>query len=837
MVATPEVSMLEKIAELWREARYGVRLLRKNPGLTIIVGITLALGIGATTAIFSVLYATALAPLPFADPSRLVFMELMTPEGRNRAIPVDAVDAWRTNAKTLDAISGLLGGVTATVSGPSGPERILLEQVDFHTLEVLGVRPMLGRWFQTDEVIVQGNVAQTIVISYGLWQRVFGGAPDVIGKKMPGWTAGWGETVIGVMPRGFYTQPERSNIDAWYLITRNPGPAIARLKAGVRPEQAEAELTGLGWQDPASKNAQQSPAWTLHLIPLQEFYRQDYARTVYMLLGAVGFVLLIASVNVANLQLNRSVKRLPEMAARMALGASRGRLLRQLVIENVVLALFGGALGLVLAQVGIRMFILLAPNFYRPADEIAVNGYVLLFALGICLTSGILSGLVPGFRGSNPDLSASLKEGGRGIVGRERLGIRRTLVVLELALAMVLLVGAGLMIKSYARLTGVDIGLDPDNVLTFEVNLFGMDRYRVRHASNHYSATPEISNFYARVLDRLARLPGVEAVATTSNLPPRGAFFVPFEVIGKPMESGERGPHAAYHEVSPDFFHTMRIPLLQGRSFTDRDNETAPGVTIISESLARQYFGDENPIGRSIHADMNSLNRTLESDKVREIVGVVGDIRMEFRVPPAPIMYVPYRQNLKDYQNNGFLGIHAIHGFALRTSGNPMKLAADVRRIFAEADSSVALTDMAPMRERLSQLAATQEFWMRLLGIFAGLGMFLAAIGVYGVISYTVEQRSHEFGIRATLGARDADILRLVLREGFWVTLIGLACGLAGAYGATRLLIRQLYGVTPMDPLTILAVAAVLSLVALLACYIPGRRATKRDPLAALRAG
>jgi putative ABC transport system permease protein len=393
------------------------------------------------------------------------------------------------------------------------------------------------------------------------------------------------------------------------------------------------------------------------------------------------------------------------------------------------------------------------------------------------------------------------------------------------------------MIKSYARLTGVDIGLDPDNVLTFEINLFGMDRYRVRHASNHYSATPEISNFYTKVLERLAKLPAVESVATTSNLPPRDQTFVPFEIIGKPMESGDAGPHAAYHEISPGYFHTMRIPLLRGRPFTDLDNETGPGVAIISESLAREYFGNENPIGRSIHADMNSLNRNLEADKVREIVGIVSDIRMEFRAAAMPIMYVPYRQNMKDYHSNGFLGIHAIHGFALRTSGNPMKLVADVRRVFAEADGSVALTDIAPMRARLSQLAAEQEFWMQLLGIFAGLGMFLAAIGVYGVVSYSVEQRTHEFGVRATLGARDADIIRLVLREGFGVILIGVACGLAGAYGATRLLIHQLYGVTPMDPVTLVAVAAVLSIVAFLACYIPGRRATKRDPLAALRVG
>jgi putative ABC transport system permease protein len=829
--------MFERVAELWREARHSVRFLKKNPGFTIIVSTTLALGIGATTAIFSVLYATALAPLPYFDSERLVFIHQDNNQGQRRNLPVDMVEAWRKNSTTLESVStALIGGVNATVSGTNGAERIRLEQVDFHTLEVFGVKPLLGRWFQPDEVIVQGNVAQTTVISYGLWQRVFGGDPNVIGKKLPGWTAGWGETVIGVMPKGFYTQPAASNIDAWYIITKLPGPVVGRLKRGATPRQAEAELTLLEWKDYISKNARDGNiTWTLHVTPLQEVYRAGYARTVYMLLGAVAFVLLIASVNVANLQLNRGVKRQAEMATRTALGAGRWRLFRQLLIENVTVTLFGGVLGLAVALEGIRLFILLAPNFYPPSDEISVNGPVMLFTLGVCLISGILSGLVPGFRGSNPDLSASLKEGGRGVVARARLGIRRALVVAELALAMVLLVGAGLMIQSYTRLMGTSMGLDPENVLTMQVNLFGMDRYRLRHASNHYSATPEISNFYAKATDRLALLPGVQSVASTSNLPPRFGSILPFRIVGKPTAGGDAGPQTAYYEVSPGFFQTMRIPLLRGRSFTDIDNENAPGVAIVSEALAQQYFGDDDPIGQSILADMNSQNPRLPGDRVRQIVGVVRDIRMDFRSESMPTVYVPDRQNLTDYQSNGNLGIHAIHDFVIRTSSNPTRLAAAVRKAFADADVSVAVTDIMPMRERLSQLAGDQEFWMRLLGIFAGLGMFLAAIGVYGVISYTVEQRTHEFGIRATLGAQDSDILRLVLREGLVVTLIGLVIGVGGAYGATRLLTNQLFGVTPMDPDTIGAVALVLIVVAFLACYIPGRRATKLDPLSALR--
>lgn len=826
--------MLPKIAELWRDAGHGVKLLRKNPGFTLIVGMTLALGIGATTAIFSVLYATVLAPLPFQDSERLVLIRERNAEGRGRPFPIDRIETWRSNSQTLDGVANaLMGVVNFTVAGAGGAERVSLEQVDFRTFELFGVKPILGRWFQPDEVIVQGNTAQTIVISYGLWQRAFAGDRDVIGKKLPGWTAGWGEIVIGVMPKGFYTHPTRSNTDAWYVITRNPGTTIGRLRPGVRLEQARAELETLGRPDNSPDDGQNANnTWTLEVTPLHDFYRGRYAATVYLLLDAVLFILLIASVNVANLQLNRGVRRQSEMATRIALGAGRWRLFQQLIIENVTLALFGGALGVLVAYQGIWLFVVLAPDFYPPSEEIAVNGPVLLFTLGVCLLSGVLSGLVPGFRGSNPDLSASLKEGGRGVVGRSRLGIRRVLVVSEIALAMILLVGAGLMIKSYARLTGIDVGVDPRNVTTMEVNLFGMDRYRTRRATNHYSALPEISNFYTTALDRLASLPGVESVATTSNLPSRFSMTVPLRIVGRPASGVSE---TAYHEVSPAYFRTMRIPLLRGRAFTDRDDETAPGVAIISEAFARQYFGNEDPIGHSIVADMNRLNPELEGDKVREIVGVVRDVKMDFRSDYMPIMYVPYRQNMKEYQGNAFLGIHAIHDFVVRASGNPANLVPAIRRAFAEADPTVAVANIVPMKDRLSAMAVEQEFWMRLLGIFAGLGMFLAATGVYGVISYTVEQRTHEFGVRTTLGARNSDILRLVLREGIVVILAGLAIGVVGAYGATRLIAKQLFDVQPTDPATLAIVALVLIVVGCLACYIPGRRAARLDPLSALR--
>jgi putative ABC transport system permease protein len=828
--------MLDRIADLWREAAHGVRLLRKNPTHTLIVATTLALGIGATTAIFSVLYATVLAPLPFPDADRLVWIEQRNAEGRGRGLPSQRFDAWRQDSKTLEGVApALLGFANFTMSGANGAERIRLEQVGFHTIDVLGIKPLIGRSFQTDDVLVVPNSSRALIISYGLWQRVFGGDPGVLGKKLPGWTPAYGDTIIGVMPKGFYIHPERSNADGWYVFSPSGGFAVGRLQPGVTPQQAQAELANFGREEGLSNpesNVQNT--FTIRVLPLHSFFRDGYARSVYLLLGAVMCVLLIASVNVANLQLNRSVRRQSEIAARIALGAGRWRLLRQLVIENVVLTLFGGALGLLVALAGISVFVFVAPNFYQPSEEIAMNGPVLVFTLGVCLVTGVLSGLIPGFRGSKPDLSVALKEGGRGVVGRARLGLRRTLVVSEIALAMVLLVGAGLMINSYARLTSVDVGLDSNNVLSMESNLFGMDRYRTLRAPNHWTAKPEMSNFYTAALERLASLPGVESAAMSSNLPPRNGMVLLFNILGNPQADSDR-PQAAFHEVSPRFFETMKIPLLRGRPFTDSDKETGPGVVIVSETLARQYFGNEDPIGQSIQVQMHSSNSKLEPDKVREIVGVVRDIRMGFRSEFMPILYIPYRQNITDYESNGQMSVHAMQSFVIRTSGNPASLAPLVRKAFADVDPGIVVADIMPMKDRLDVLAGGQEFWMRLLGIFAGLGMFLSAIGIYGVISYTVEQRTHEFGIRTTLGARKLDILRLVLREGGLVIVLGISTGIAGAYGATRLIANQLYDVSPMDPATIAAVAVVLILVAFLACYIPGRRATKLDPLTALR--
>ena len=826
--------MLDLFAGLGRDATHGFRLLGRNPGYTLIVTLTLALGIGATTAIFSVLYATVLGPLPYPDPGQLVRIEEIGPAGRGRLVAFDRIETWRDRSETIEgAAFSMMGQLDFTMSDDAGAQRIQVEQVDFHTLSVLGVQPVLGRWFRPDEVVLEGGNTEGLVISHGLWQTALGGDPDVIGKTLPGWRANWGTVIIGVMPPGFYVHPSRSNSDAWGAMTINRGPIIGRLKPGVRLEQAQAELATMGQEEAAQAPGAQGTS-RVQLTPLHEVYRSGYAQPVYMLLGAVFFVLLIASVNVANLQLNRGIQRQGEMAVRAGLGAGRWQLFRGSIVENVPLMLIGGALGVLVAFLGIPLFVFVAPDFYPPSEEIGVNTAVLLFALGLSLATGILAGLIPAFRGSIPNLAAMLKEGGRGVVGRGQLGIRRALVVAEIALAMVLLVGAGLMINSYARLTGVDMGFDPDDTLTMEIDLFGMDRYRIRQP-NDWTATPEISRFYTTALERIRLLPGVESVASTSSLPPRGGMFLRFGIVGGLPASANDQPMAVYQEVSPAYFETMRIPLVRGRPITDLDSESAPGVAIVNEAVAREYFGNQDPIGQRILVDINSQNPELENDREREIVGVVQDTRISFLLDPIPAIYVPYLQSLGHYASNFLIGMHARHQFVVRTSGDTAALALPVRRAFAEADPGVAPSNFMPMRTRLAAQAGAQEFWMRLLGIFAALGTFLAAIGVYGVISYAVEQRRHEFGIRTTLGAGRSDILRLVLGEGFVVVLIGLGIGIGGAFGATRLIANQLYGVEPMDPATVLAVALLLLVVALLACYIPGRRATKLDPLAAIR--
>jgi putative ABC transport system permease protein len=826
-------------ADVKQDVRYGLRLLLKHPGFTIISVVTLALGIGATSAIFSVLDTVVLSPLPFRDPDRLVLLQEVDGQGRTRPPLAASLAEWKKASQTLVNADFIGGFSEYSLAGQSGGRRVRYINVGLATLATLGIEPVLGRTFRPEEAIVEGDTAQSIVISHHFWQTHFGGDPDVVGRPMPGWNAAWGRIVIGVMPPGFWLHPSMAEADGWFAfdyprMQGARGPTVARLQPHVTLEQAQEEIdtlartTGL-----EGGNRDDAGSWRIQLMPLHEVFTSGYGNTLYILLGAISFVLVIAAVNVANLQLTRGVTRHAEMSTRASLGAQRGRLLRQLVTENVLLGLMGGALGVLVALAGIRIFVTLAPDFYPPSDEIRVSGTVLLFTLAVAVLTGVLSGVVPAFRASRPDLQESLKQGARGTVGGARQRVRHALVVAQLALALVLLAGAGLMINSYVRIMREDMGLNADNVLSMEVSLQGQDRYRTRHTQAHFSVTPLAASFYDSVLQRIRALPGVRSAAVTSVLPPSIGPSYPIRVLGGSETGGNI--RTQYHEISANYFETMEIPLLKGRAFTTLDAENAPGVAIINETMARQLFQGEDPIGRSVQVSLTPPNSSLEQDRLREIVGVVRDTRMRVRFDMMPVLYVPYQQHLTDYAGNVAFFIHAHKDFAIRTDGDPMRISLAVRQAVADVDPAIAVDDLMPMRERLAQSAGNERFWVRLLGLFAVLAVFLAALGIYGVISYAVEQRLHEFGLRVVLGAKSMDILALVAREGFLVTAVGLVIGVAGAFGLTRLIANQLYGVTPMDPVTLAAVAVLLVAVAVVACFVPSRRAITANPLDTLR--
>jgi putative ABC transport system permease protein len=832
------------VAELRQDFRWGLRLLRKSPGFTVAAVLTLALGIGATSAIFSVLHTIVLRPLPFPNPEQLVWVqEVNQRDGRIRPPTVEVHEAWREQSRSLTSVgAGITGGVDVSVSGPAGAHRISLGGISLNTLSILGVEPIVGRSYRLDETTVEGDTAESLVISYGLWQSHFGGDPDVVGKTVPGWDAAWGRIIIGVMPPDFWIHPSMAGVEGWFAfnVARIPGAraqTVARLAPGVDYTAAEAELDTIARRIEASRpGATDVEDWRVELEPLHEVFTADYRETLYLLLGAVGFILLIAAVNVANLQLSRSVTRQSEMATRAALGAGRWRLIRQLVTENVLLAVLGGTLGIAVAYIGIWVFVTLAPDFYPPSEEISIRPAVLFFTFGVSVLTGIVAGLAPAFRISRPDLQDALKQAARGGGSGAPQRVRRALVVLEVAMALVLLVGAGLMINSYSRVMGVDMGFRPDNLLTMEINLSGLGRYRTRHNVAHFSVTPQVAIFFSELIEEIEALPGVRSVGITSGLPPRLGMNPPFRIAGQPGELGDNSPSAQYHEVSEDYFETMGIDLLRGRRIEQTDGEAAARVAVINETLARQYFGATDPLGQLIEVRINQNNPALADDRPREIVGIVSDTRMRMQEDAMPVIYVPYQQHLWDYGGTGSFYIHAQKDFVIRTdTTNPMELANAVRRVVVDVDPSVAVDNITPMRERLSESAANERFWLRLLGLFAVLAVFLATVGIYGVISYSVEQRAHEFGIRMALGAARADIVRLVLREGLIVTLVGLVIGIGGAFALTRLIANQLYGVTPMDPLTIATMALLLTAVAMLACVIPSRQAAKVNPVRALR--
>jgi putative ABC transport system permease protein len=826
---------------LWADVRFAARGLRKSPGFLSVVVLSLGLGIAANSTIFSVMDALLYRPLPYPQPESLVVIwqiDQAHPDSTNAPPIAENVD-WVKQNHVFDDISLSSFTDRAIVSGLGEPRPLHAQYVTPNFFAQLGAKPILGRIFQEDE---QQDLSQAIVISTPFWKREYNGDPHVLGKTLN--VEGVVSTIVGVMPAGFapfYGFP----IDLWQPI--NPANArynarfdhwlmpVARLKPGVTLQQAQADMDVI-----ARRLEQDYPATNKGLgakvFPLHEDLYRDAGSALYPLLGAVAFVLLIACVNVANLMQFRTETRRKEYALRMSLGAERRRLVQQLLTESVLLAVMGGVLGTVLTLVGIRVFLALAGGDFPNAELITLDGRVLLFTLGISLLTAILFGLAPALRASRPDLNAVLRESERKTMSASSRLARHALVISEVALAMVLLVGAGLMINTILHLKRVNPGFDYNHLLTMDFRLPEGGQYLERvPGGDMEKVLPTATNFYTRLLDSVRVLPGVESAALIGALPMHCcAEYYTFSILGHAAPPPDDRPSAGYSEVSAGLFSTMKIPLVKGRYLDEHDTENSPWAIVVNQAFARKYFPNEDPIGQQILLRYDPY--PVDQPRPRQIVGVVGDVKHRSlgRETP-PFVYASYLQQPAIFPGGATLA-HLHENLVLRTSlGRQAGLVASVKQAVANIDPDQPVSNVRSMEEILGASLGDWRFYMQLLEIFASVAILLAAVGIYGVMSYSVNERTHEIGIRIALGAQPADVLKLVTKMGLKLTCIGVLVGAALALGLARLISTFLYGVKPSDPITYVAVALALAAVAFLACYIPARRATRVDPMVALR--
>jgi predicted permease len=809
----------------WKDVKFGVRMLMRSPGFTVTAILTLALGIGANTALFSVVNGVLLNHLPFPRANELVTLYENKPHFQYGSISYPNFLDWQRNKRTFQLIAAYRPD-DFTVAGAGNPERVRGVMVSADFFPTLGVQPMLGRGFSSEEDRLGGK--PVVLISAGYWKRNYGLARDITGKPLT--LNGKDYEIVGVMPASFHLDIQNFRTSDLYVplgqwndvIFRQRNVAmgmdgIARLKPGVTLEQARADMDSVT-RNLAADYPEADAGVGATVVPLKEKMVGEIRPYLLVLLAAVFFVLLIACVNVANLMLARSNGRAREFAIRTALGASQTRVIRQLLTESLLLSLCGGAFGLILAAWGTQAALSLLPESLPRAEEVGLDGRVLMFTLVVSVLAGVLFGLAPALRTARPNVQETLKEGGRG-ASAARQSAQNVFVVLELAMALVLLVGAGLMIRSLARLWSVNPGFNPKNVLYFNVAL----------QPSLNQATPDaIRSDLRRLHDTLATIPGVEQISLQrGGLPMWGDSEDPVWIEGQPKPARDTDMASAlWYEVEPDYLKVMGIPLERGRFFTAQDNEYSPLVTVIDESFAEKYFPHEDPIGKSIVDEFVG--------KPAEIIGVVGHVKqwgLDDRINLHAQFYIPFTQIPDRFMSRAADST----GVLFRTQGEPLALVAAVRKRVSDMNSEDVVFETHSYEEIVSRSLAARWFSMVLLGIFAALALVLSSIGIYGVISYVVGQRTHEIGIRIALGAQRKDVLALVLGEGTKTALLGVGIGLIAALGLTRLMVSVLYGVSATDPLTFVAVAGVLAAVALVACYIPAHRAMHVDPIVALR--
>jgi putative ABC transport system permease protein len=804
-------------ADLLQDVRYGLRTLAKNPAFTTVAILALALGIGANTAIFSVVDAVLLRPLPFKNPSQLVMLwenaaHLGFP--RDTPSPANFLD-WQKQATSFTGMAAM-SERSFNLTGAGEPERIEGRRVSANLFDLLGVSARLGRTFVPED---DKPATHVVLLSHSLWQRRFGSDPGAIGRALT--LNGESYTVVGVMPP-FVQLPgfENRNDQLWVPIAFPAEEAtergnhflevIARLEPRVTLKQAQAEMDTI-----AARLEKQYPTYNTRrgavVVPLHEQVVGEIRPALLILLGAVAFVLLIACADVANLLLARAAIRQKEIALRLALGASRSRLTRQFLTESVLLALFGGGLGLLLALAGIQVLKTLIPVTIAQVETITINGTVLVFTLFVALVTGIAFGLVPAIQGSHFNLNDTLKEGGSGSGGGSKGNrIRGLLVIGEVAVSFVLLIGAGLLINSFLHLRNLDPGFRSDHLLTMKVNLS-----EVKYPDRERRAA-----FFDEVMRRVRELPGVRSAAVAGNLPlTYNGDSMNISVEGVPDPPPDQQPDVIFRAIGPGYFATMGIPIVRGRDFTDQDKGDSKDVVVISEKTAQHFWPGQDPIGKR-------LKPGTSNSPWREVIGIVKDVRQnDFVASPKRQMYFTYRQ-LKNIPANALV---------VRTSIEPMSLAAPVRNAIWSVDKDQTVADIDTMDHIVAEAVARQRFSMLLLGLFAALALLLASIGIYGVMSYSVAQRTREIGIRIALGARRADVLQMTVKQALKLVGVGMMIGLAAAFLLTRVLASLLFGVSATDPITFIGISVVLLAVAILASYVPALRATRVDPIVALR--